>query len=143
MATPPRLPYVEQGVCPFEGCQYALWTANTATAVYDRWQDGRRAVAKVAAGEKVMGLTGLVVTFKPGVIRMDRDLPERSLKRGDTILTYSYEGEGFTVAFVNGKLEHDYDISFTKWPDGTGCGRNIARRLTWTWARNNGGRGSG
>jgi hypothetical protein len=120
--SPPVLPYVEQGVCPFEGCQYATWTALKEATVYDRWQEGRHAIASVAPKEKVTGLTGVVITFKPGVIRVDRDLPEQKLKRGDTILTYSYQGEGFSVVWVNGKLEHDYDISFTKWPDGSGCG---------------------
>ena len=69
------------------------------------------------------GLTGLVLTIRPGQIRLDRDVPELKLKRGDIILTYAYRGEGFSAAWVNGKYESEYDIgTITRWPDGTGCG---------------------
>lgn len=47
----------------------------------------------------VTGITGAVVTFRPGLIRMDRDLPEQNLRRGDTILTYAYRGEGFSAVW--------------------------------------------
>jgi hypothetical protein len=48
-------------------------------------------------------------------------LPEDNLQRGDTILTYTYRGEGFSAAWFKGRYYHDYDITFAKWPDGTGC----------------------
>jgi hypothetical protein len=53
---------------------------------------------------------------------MDRDLPEQHLKRGDTILTYTYKGEGFAAVWFKGIFYSEFDISFTKWPDGGGCG---------------------
>jgi hypothetical protein len=73
-------------------------------------------------GEKVTGVTGVVITFQPGTIRMDRDLPDEGLKRGDTVLTYTYLGEGFSKAWFKGRFYSEFDISFAKWPDGTGCG---------------------
>ncbi len=63
-----------------------------------------------------------MVTFRPGVIHVDRDIPESGLKRGDTVLTYTYLGEGFSQAWVNGQFYDDFNISFAKWPDGSGCG---------------------
>jgi hypothetical protein len=118
----PALPFVDLKACPFEGCVYRQWTARKPVAVYDTWKQERRQVAQIATGDKVIGMTGLVITFKPGLIRMDRDLPEQGLKRGDTILTYSYRGEGFSAVWFKGHYDPEFDISFAKRPDGTGCG---------------------
>ena len=121
-AKPPALPFLDWKACPFEGCAYREWTAKKPVVVYDTYQSGRHSVGHLAKGEKVVGITGVVITFKPGVIRMDRDLPEQGLKRGDMILTYTYRGEGFSAVWANGEYDGSYDISFTKWPDGQGCG---------------------
>ena len=118
----PALPVYEQGTCPGEYCQYREWHVKQAVTVYDSWKAGRRAVAQLAAGDKVTGVTGMVITLKPGLIRMDRDLPEQHLKRGDTILTYGFSSEGFSAVWFQGRYQRDFDISFTKWPDGSGCG---------------------
>jgi hypothetical protein len=121
-ASPPKLPYFDWKACPFETCSYGEWTARKPIAVYDTWEEKRHEIARIVEGEKVLAETGVVITLRPGIIRMDRDLPEQKLKRGETLLTYSYRGEGFSAVSVHGKYESDFDISFTKWPDGTGCG---------------------
>jgi hypothetical protein len=118
----PKLPYFDWKACPFETCRYGEWTARNAVAIYDTWEENRRPIAQVVKGEKVFAITGVVITFTPGVIRMDRDAPEQGLKRGETILTYAFRGEGFSAVWVHGKYEPEYDISFTKWPNGMGCG---------------------
>lgn len=120
-ASPPALPYYDWKACPFEGCTYGTWTARKAVTVYSTWEQKRRTIGRIAVGDQVVGITGVVITFKPGVIRMDRDLPQAGLKRGDTILTYANRGEGFSAAFVKGKYDPEFDISFTRWPDGQGC----------------------
>jgi hypothetical protein len=117
----PALPFYEWNACPFEGCAYREWTARKATVVYDTWEEKRRQVASLSVGDKVIGVTGVVITYRPGMIRMDRDLPKDGLKRGDTILTYTNRGEGFVAAWLKGVYYSDFDISFTKWPDGGGC----------------------
>jgi len=122
MASAPSLPYVDLDACPFEGCTYREWTARKSAVVYDTWEVKRRQVARISVGEKVTSVTGVVITFRPGTIRMDRDLPEAGLKRGDTILTYTYRGEGFSAVWFKGRFHSEFDISFTKWPDGSGCG---------------------
>lgn len=120
------LPYIDSGVCPGEGCQYAVWTAKKATTVYDTWNDERHPIARVSNGEKETGITGIVVTEVPGTIRMDRDLVEKGLHTGDTILTYTYIGEGFSEVWFKGKFYPEFDISFAKWPDGSGCQHDCA-----------------
>lgn len=121
MATP-ALPFYDWGVCPYETCAYGQWAAHRSATVYDSWKPERRSIGQLAAGDQVTGITGAVVTFKPGLIRMDRDLPDQNLQRGDTILTYAYRGEGFSAVWFKGKYHSLFDISFVKWPDGTGCG---------------------
>jgi len=121
-AGPPELPFLDWKACPFEGCTYREWTARDSVKVYDTWKDGRAQIAQLSKGDKVAAITGLVVTHRPGVIRMDRDLPEQGLKRGDEILTYAYRGEGYSAVFLSARYIPDFDISFAKWPDGTGCG---------------------
>jgi len=116
------LPFYDWGACPYETCAYREWTAHRSVTVYDTWKQGRRSVAQLQTGDKVTGITGVVVTFTPGVIRMDRDLPEPGLRRGDALLTYAYRGEGISAAWFQGSYHSDFDISFAKLPDGTGCG---------------------
>jgi hypothetical protein len=118
----PTLSYIDQGACPGEYCRYGPWTLQESVPVYDTWHRKRRCIAQISVGERMVGRTGLVVTVRPRVIRMDRDLPEHNLKKGDIILTYAYRGEGFSAVWFKGKYYPDFDITFTKWPDGTGCG---------------------
>ena len=119
---PPALPFFDWNACPFEACVYRQWTARRSITVYDTWKQGRHMIATLVKDDKVVALTGVVITFKPGVIRMDRDLSDQGLKRGDLILTYTYKGEGFSAVSVGGTFDPSYDISFAKWPDGQGCG---------------------
>jgi hypothetical protein len=119
---PPALPYFDWNACPFEGCTYRQWTARKPAIVYDTWKQQRRVVERLSTGDKVIAVTGVVITFKPGVVRMDRDLPDRNLARGDRILTYANRGEGFSAAWYKGTYYPWLDISFTKWPNGQGCG---------------------
>jgi hypothetical protein len=118
----PALPLFEWKACPFEGCAYRLWTARKPIAVYDTWKTSHHEIAQLSVGDKVTGITGVVITYRAGRIRMDRDFPEQNLKQGDIILTYAYRGEGFAAAWLKGEFHHDFDISFAKWPDGSGCG---------------------
>lgn len=120
---PPALPFRQQGACPYEHCRYGdPWTVHRAATLYDTWKPGRRAVGQLRPGERVTGITGVVITSEPGVIRMDRDLPEKGLRRGDRILAYGGASEGFSAVWFNGRFDPEFDISFAKWPDGTGCG---------------------
>jgi len=64
---------------------------------------------------------------------------DQDLRRGDMVLTYAYRGEGFSAVWFKGRYHSDFDISFAKWPDGTGCGgahcaaiyTDLGRKLWW------------
>lgn len=118
----PALPFFDWKACPGEGCNYGPWTAQKRIAVYDTWRPARKTIAQLAVGQSVTAVSGVVITTKPGLIRLDRDLPEQQLSRGDTILTYTYHGEGFSAVWFKGAFYSEFDISFAKWPDGAGCG---------------------
>ena len=118
----PNLPFYDWKACPFEGCSYRRWIARKSVVSYNTWKQDRKPVGTIAKGDAVIGVTGVVITLRPGVIRMDRDLPDLNLRRGDTILTYTNRGEGFSAVWFKGKYYSEFDISFTKWPDGEGCG---------------------
>lgn len=121
-SSPPALPFYDWNACPGEGCAYGQWTARKRVSVFDTWKQKRQVIAHLSIGDKVAGITGLVITFRPGIILMDRDLPEHHLKRGETLLTYTYRGEGYSAVWFNGRYDPEFDISFAKWPDGSGCG---------------------
>jgi len=121
----PALPYHDWNACPFEGCAYRQWTARKPIVVYDTWKAGRRSVTKLSKGEKVVGLTGVVITIRPGVVRMDRDLAEVGLQRGDAILVYTNQGEGVASAWFKGRFYPEFDLSFARGPADSGC---LARR---------------
>ena len=110
----PELPRFDWNACPFEGCTYREWTAAEATPVYDTWKGTRQQIAQLAVGDKVFAITGVVITKKPGVIRVDEDMPERKLKKGDIILTYTYHGEGDSEACFQGRYYPNFDIRFSK-----------------------------
>jgi hypothetical protein len=99
----PALPFYDWGACPYESCAYRQWTAHRSATVYDAWKPERRPIAQLRVGEQVTGITGTVVTYQPGLIRMDGNLPDRDLQRGDTVLTYAYRGEGYSAVWFKGK----------------------------------------
>lgn len=118
----PALPFYDWKACPFEYCQYDRWTARIPVRVFDTWKDGRSQVGEIPQGGSVLALTGVVVTLRPGLIKMDRDLENTDLKRGETILTYADRGEGHSAVWFKGHYYPDFDITFTHWPNGQGCG---------------------
>jgi hypothetical protein len=144
----PALPFYDWGACPYEGCAYREWTAHRSVTVYNTWKQGHWPIAELAEGDHVTGVTGVVVTFTPGLIRMDRDLPKENLQRGDTVLTYAYRGEGFSAVWFKGGYYAEFDISFAKWPNGWGCGGehcaatyvDLGKKSWWAEVKLNSGR---
>lgn len=136
----PRLPYVDQHVCPFEGCSYRTWTARKRIEVYDTWRGGRRQLTSIRRGQTIDAIDGLVITERPGMIRMDDDLPTRGLRKGDTVLVYTYHGEFVSSVWVRGLFYPEMDLSFARGMDGGGCtarcaGTYIDAGASVWWAR--------
>jgi hypothetical protein len=101
-----KLPYVDKNVCPFECCEYREWVATKATTVYKEMRDGSAAAFTVKKGEKVDALTGIVITTKPGQVRIlqNTNLDGLSVKKGDILSILTYHGEGFFTVWHKGKF---------------------------------------
>jgi hypothetical protein len=132
--TPPPLPFFEWKACPFEGCTYREWKAIEAVPLYTTWKKSRTQVRALAAGEKVVALTGVVITYQPGVVRMDRDFEE--LKRGDRVLTYASHGVGEITAWYKGAF-HDFDMTLVA---GAATYLETGRKEWWAQVRLRSGR---
>ena len=126
---PPALPVVDEGACPFEGCTFGEWTVTKETLLYSTWKKDRVETGRLQKGEKVAGLTGVHITEKPDTIRVLKDIPELSLKRGDTFYRYMYRGEGFADIWVHGEWKKETDCSFVTEKDAGGCLRDCSAQV--------------
>lgn len=126
----PPLPYVEQGVCPFECCQYRDWRASRPMTAHDGWDDPRntarrKTVFGIARGDTITAMTGLVMTTKAGHLRINKDAtltatpsrfpkqpPEKaSAHAGDVIYLLVPHGEGNYTVWFDGRLLEAVDLS--------------------------------
>ncbi|MZR63910.1 hypothetical protein [Alcanivorax sp. DP30] len=95
--------FVDEGVCPFECCEYGRWTAVQSVTVFDQVEG--KPVAKLHPDESVDALTGDVYISEPGlvVVRRDYQSPEsgRRYQAGDRMYVYTSQGEGFFRVWVD------------------------------------------
>jgi len=112
--------YEDYGACPFECCTYRRWTVNADTIIYQDRVEGARAAFRVKKGEHVMGLTGIVVTLKPGkaVVKKATQLGlngrQVRVKAGDVLYLLHYEGEGIYKLWFSGRI---YEAEMPSAPD--------------------------
>ena len=115
-ATPP-LPYEDVGACPFEGCVYREWKARATVRVRAARRVDAPVVFRIRTGETVTAITGVVVTVRAGRVRFDT--PQRlialsgpiDVRPGQTLFLLTYQGEGFSKVWFNGKVYTDVDVS--------------------------------
>jgi hypothetical protein len=62
----PPLPYEDSGACPFECCTYREWAVQAETTVRSARDDAAPVAFRVRPGQRVTGVTGVVVTTKLG-----------------------------------------------------------------------------
>ncbi len=108
----PPIPYLDRGACPFECCTYRRWTVEKDTFVYKQRSIKSDIAFQVKKGEHVTGVTGVVITLKPGkvIVRkvqtLDQDRRVR-MKPGDIFYLLHYEGEGYSKFWFRGKIYSD------------------------------------
>ncbi len=112
--TEPPTPYVDRGACPFECCTYREWTVETDTPVRTQ-RDLKEPLAFTARkGESVYGLTGVVVTLKPGRVLVTQDTQigdERKqiqVSAGTIVYSLHYLGEGYSLLWYRGTIVSDF-----------------------------------
>jgi hypothetical protein len=111
----PPVPYEDVGACPFEGCTYREWVAQDVVAVRSARQAGAPVIYRLAKGEHVTALTGVVVTLKAGrvqfreAVSLDTNLGPLHVEPGETLFLLTYQGEGSFKAWFRGKLYASLD----------------------------------
>jgi hypothetical protein len=161
----PPLPYVDHGACPFECCTYRDWTAEQALQAFDSHglvPASQHRAFRIASGERVTGMTGVVITRKPGLVRVETPLeievyssrfpkakPQRlTLASGDRLYLLTNLGEGYMSGWFKGRVLESFDtFAFGSAEDcpklKRGCSGIIEQRPEsewWVKVRNRAGR---
>lgn len=112
----PPIPFVDKGACPFECCTYRDWTVDKPTAIRSAMRDGSSIAFRLKKGERVKGMTGVVITSQPGEVRVLKrtKIGKFTAQLGDTLYLLTYVGEGFHRVWYKGKIteEETYDKTF-------------------------------
>ena len=102
----PRMPYVDNGACPFECCTYREWTVEKPTVAHREMRDSSPVTFRMKKGERVTGVTGTVITTRAGIVRVLKNttLDNVKLRRGDNLYLLTYLGEGFSKIWYKGRI---------------------------------------
>lgn len=101
-----------------------------ATSIYDTWTTKRKKIAQLPPRAVVSGLRKLSVVYEPDVVTITAAMPQLALSAGDTILRYTYEGEGFADFWIKGRWYKEFDGSFITEQDGNGCSKKCSGEVT-------------
>jgi|CXWL01.1.fsa_nt_gi hypothetical protein len=111
----PPIPFVDKGACPFECCTYRDWTVDKATTIRSAMRDSSPVAFRLRKGERMKGLTGVVITSQPGEVRVLKQtkIGRYTAKPGDTLYLLTYQGEGFHKVWFKGRIssEETYDTA--------------------------------
>lgn len=109
----PPLPYESLGACPFECCTYRTWTVEADTDILAERKDSASASFLVRRGQRVEGVTGVVVTASLGraVVRRTSTIgtgPRAiTVQPGEAVFVLHYVGEGYWKVGVRGRVVDD------------------------------------
>ena len=151
---PPR-DYEDAGACPFECCTYRSWAVNEDTAFYRTRSTKSPRLFSARKGERVTGLTGVVITVEPGraVVRRAATYGGGAggrkvrVRPGDVLYLLHYSGEGVYKFWFRGRVYEDsIDRPLaTEGSHGGGINRPYAELLsepkTVWWVKVRDGRG--
>lgn len=130
--------YVDVGECPGEGCKYdEQWVAKQPVTVLAEPRANATTLFTIPQGESVRTITGEVHTV-PGRFVVHRDEDEFAV--GDTVLVYTYLGEGYFRVLHNSLLK-DANLHFSPWGGGSGtrcdnpqfCFGTLQKDLEFEW----------
>jgi hypothetical protein len=114
----PPVPYIDKGACPFECCTYREWNVVKPTVIRTAMNDTSPIVARLKAGEKVRGMTGVVITTEPGIVQALKRTTVGNMRvnPGDRVYVLTNLGEGFAKVWFKGRIvqSEPYDESIFK-----------------------------
>ena len=105
VSTPP-IPFKDEGACPFECCVYREWFARKEINILrDRKKDSP-VTFKIKKGDRVIALTGVVITLRPGRVKVLKPVSIGKLMadKGDIVYLLTYRGEGFLKVWFKGEI---------------------------------------
>lgn len=139
----PPIPYVDIGACPFEGCVYREWTALAPVVARQERRTDAPIAFNVNKSERVTAITGVVVTVRPGRVRfrkplaLDTSSEVLHIEPGQTLFLLTYQGEGFTRAWFQGRFYNGVDatpfLSARCDTDPDQCAGEIVERPQSVW----------
>lgn len=102
----PPVPYVDRGACPFECCTYREWNVVKPTVIRKGMDDTSPIVARLKTGEKVVGMTGVVITIEPGIVRALKRTTVGNMRvnPGERVYVLTNQGEGFAKVWFKGRI---------------------------------------
>jgi hypothetical protein len=100
--TPPKVPYIQKNVCPFECCQYGKWSAKTALKVYQNEGNSTSVVFTIKPGDDFTAIKGNVHVVKLGVVTLEKTFD--GFTKGDKVYVLTYRGEGVYDLWYKGKI---------------------------------------
>jgi hypothetical protein len=133
----PSLPYEDAGACPFECCTYRDWSVTADTFVRVNRDDAAPIAFRVTRGQRVVGVTGVVITTRLGsaVVRRRTTVGQGNMTvtPGEPLHLLHYVGEGYYKFWLRGQV--DLDQLLWKGADCTGgpCAVQIVREPTTVW----------
>jgi hypothetical protein len=114
----PPVPYIDKGACPFECCTYREWGVVKPTVIRKGMNDTSPVVARLKAGDKVRGMSGVVITTAPGIVQALKrtTVGYMRVNRGDRVYVLTNLGEGFAKVWFKGRIVQGepYDESIFK-----------------------------
>jgi len=143
--TGPPLPVIQYNICPFEGCQYGRWKTQSPPRIFAREGDTSEIAFTLSPGDSFTALTGNIHMERLGTVVVTRDTGQ--FKRGDTVYTLSYTGEGWYDVWYKGQVPwiekfwstdfdertQEFNIDDTFWNDVAGV--LVHRALMIWWVR--------
>lgn len=102
----PPVPYIDKGACPFECCTYRKWNVVKPTVARTSMSDASPVGFRMKTGEWVTGVTGVVITTQPGIVRALKKatIGETPIKKGEQFYVLTNLGEGFTKVWFKGRI---------------------------------------
>ena len=110
----PKVPVIENNICPFECCQYGKWITRSPIKAYKQEGDDSNISFLIQAGEEFKAIGGNVHIIKLGIITINESFG--GFSKGDKVYVLSYRGEGEYDLWYKGKqLDSTDDV----WKHGT------------------------
>lgn len=139
----PKVPFEDEGACPFVGCMYRDWIAKSGVPAHTERRMNAPVAFQVNAGETVTAVTGVVITTRSGRVGFRRTEVlttadgDVEIQSGQLLHLLASEGEGFWTVWHGGRVYRELDGGSFSSPgcqiEPARCPANILQRPQSVW----------